>query len=88
MNSLIFNVGLILLTSLGVVQFCTKAFDIFASETAILNLFGTQIERIDGVSYLYSAFVVVFLVFSLLGFLWATFFKSAEVKRHQKDLES
>jgi LMBR1 domain-containing protein 1 len=85
MNSLIFNVGIILLTSIGVVQFCTKAFDLYASNTAILNIFGSQIERIDGISYVYSVFIVFFLGFFVIGFLWSTMFKNAELKKLQEN---
>ena len=89
MNSLIFNVGIILLTSIGVVQFCTKAFDIYAGDTAILNLFGSQMDRIGGgaFKYIYSVFTVIFLGFVVLGFLWSTMFKNAELRKAQKDAE-
>ena len=87
MNSLIFNVGIILLTSIGVVQFCTKAFDIYAGNTAILNLFGSQLSLIQGLSYVYSVFIVFFLGFFCFGFLWSTMFKNAELKKLQADLE-
>eukprot|EP00835_Amoeboradix_gromovi_P000950 NODE_36_length_31474_cov_0.342438.p6 type:complete len:487 gc:universal NODE_36_length_31474_cov_0.342438:13816-12356(-) len=88
MNSLIFNIGLILLTSIGVVQFCTKAFDLYASNTAILNIFGSQIGRISGIEYVYSVFIVFFLMFFCLGFLWSTMFKNAELKKMKNNMEA
>ena len=87
MNSLIFNVGIILLTSIGVVQFCTKAFDLYASDTAILNIFGTQVGKIPGIQYVYSVFIVGFLMFFCAGFLWSTAFKNAEQKKMLADME-
>ncbi|KAI9355736.1 hypothetical protein DFJ73DRAFT_258176 [Zopfochytrium polystomum] len=64
MNSLVFNTGVILLSSLSVAQFCTLAFGRYAKYTASNSLFGVQIQNLRGVQYAYDAFIFMLLAFA------------------------
>ena len=44
MSSFLFNTGLIQLCSVAVIQFCATAFDIYAKETAIAEIFGGEVR--------------------------------------------
>ncbi|KAI8834953.1 hypothetical protein BJ741DRAFT_231581 [Chytriomyces cf. hyalinus JEL632] len=61
MNSLLFNVGVILVSSLSVSQFCTLAFSRYAKYTASGYLFGVQIQKLKNMQYVYVGFVCAFL---------------------------
>ncbi|BBN12511.1 LMBR1 domain-containing protein 1 [Marchantia polymorpha subsp. ruderalis] len=68
MNSFLFNVGLILLCSISVIQFCAKAFAIYAQATAVQEIFGNNLEALRGIKYLfrYNIFQIAFVIFALL----------------------
>ena len=51
MNALLFNVLLLLITSVSVVQFCTRAFASYARLTAADLLFGVQVEEGSSVGF-------------------------------------
>jgi hypothetical protein len=54
MNSLLFNVGLILMCSISCTQLCTTAFHGFTHSSAISQLFVSQIQYLKGLSFFYS----------------------------------
>lgn len=54
MNSFLFNVGLILLCSISVIQFCATAFGYYAQATAALEIFGHTLQSLRGIKYLYK----------------------------------
>ncbi|KAJ3186814.1 hypothetical protein HK101_009569 [Irineochytrium annulatum] len=64
MNSLVFNTGIILLSSLSVAQFCTLAFAKYARYTASNSLFGVQMQNLHGIQYGYDAFIFLILGFA------------------------
>ncbi|CAM6129058.1 unnamed protein product [Calypogeia fissa] len=68
MNSFLFNVGLILLCSISVIQFCAKAFSVYAQATAVQEIFGNQLENLRGIKYLFrfNIFQIAFVIFALL----------------------
>ncbi|KAI8619637.1 LMBR1-like membrane protein-domain-containing protein [Chytriomyces sp. MP71] len=70
MNSLLFNVGVILVSSLAVSQFCTLAFSRYAKYTASGYLFGVQIQKLKGMQYVYLGFVCAFLGVALMTIAW------------------
>jgi len=53
MNSL-FNVGLILLCSISVIQLCAMAFAYYAQATAAQEIFGHTLQSLRGIEYLYK----------------------------------
>ncbi|KAI9333004.1 hypothetical protein BDR26DRAFT_1010377 [Obelidium mucronatum] len=61
MNSLLFNVGVILVSSLAVSQFCALAFSRYAKYTASGYLFGVQVQKLKNMQYVYIGFVCGFL---------------------------
>ncbi|KAL5166603.1 LIMR family protein [Glycine soja] len=77
MNSFLFNVGLILLCSISVIQFCSTAFAYYAQATAAQEIFGHTLESLRGIKYLYkyNVFQIAFVVLAGLTFVYyAAFF--------------
>ena len=72
MNSFLFNVGIILLCEIPVIQFCSSAFSIYARVTSISMLFGTQIRYIKGFDFMfqYNIFLYIFFAFIALTSLY------------------
>jgi len=68
MSSFLFNTGLIQLCSVAVIQFCATAFDIYAKETAIAEIFGGEIKNLRGLKVLFvkNVFLWLFVVLALL----------------------
>lgn len=74
MSSFMFNLALVLLCSLPVVQFCTEAFADYARFTTVRQLFGVQISNLQFFSLFWNnkIFIYAFLGISVLTalFLW------------------
>ncbi|XP_058080095.1 LIMR family protein At5g01460 isoform X1 [Magnolia sinica] len=72
MNSFLFNVGLILLCSISVIQFCATAFAYYSQATAAQEIFGHTLESLRGIKYLYkyNVFQIAFIVFAGLTFVY------------------
>ncbi|KAK8480037.1 hypothetical protein V6N13_097155 [Hibiscus sabdariffa] len=72
MNSFLFNVGLILLCSISVIQFCSTAFGYYAQATAAQEIFGHTLESLRGINYLYkyNVFQIAFIVLAALTFVY------------------
>ncbi|KAJ6846123.1 LIMR family protein [Iris pallida] len=72
MNSFLFNVGLILLCSISVIQFCATAFASYAQATAAQEIFGHTLQSLRGIKYLYkyNVFQYGFVAFAVLTFLY------------------
>ncbi|CAL0302620.1 unnamed protein product [Lupinus luteus] len=72
MNSFLFNVGLILLSSISVIQFCSTAFAYYAQATAAQEIFGHTLESLRGIKYLYkyNVFQIAFVAFAGLTFVY------------------
>ncbi|KAG5142923.1 hypothetical protein JHK82_018618 [Glycine max] len=72
MNSFLFNVGLILLCSISVIQFCSTAFAYYAQATAAQEIFGHTLESLRGIKYLYkyNVFQIAFVVLAGLTFVY------------------
>ncbi|KAM3382258.1 LIMR family protein [Capsicum galapagoense] len=72
MNSFLFNVGLILLCSISVIQFCATAFAYYAQATAAQEIFGHNLQSLRGIKYLYkyNVFQIGFIVLAGLTFVY------------------
>ncbi|XP_042050093.1 LIMR family protein At5g01460-like isoform X1 [Salvia splendens] len=72
MNSFLFNVGLILLCSISVIQFCATAFGYYAQATAAQEIFGHTLQSLRGIEYLYkyNVFQIGFVVLAGLTFVY------------------
>ncbi|KAL9252934.1 LIMR family protein-like protein [Drosera capensis] len=72
MNSFLFNVGLILLCSISVIQFCATAFAYYAQATAAEEIFGHTLQSLCGIKYLYkyNVFQIAFVVLAGLTFVY------------------
>lgn len=67
MNSFLFNVGLICLSSVGVTQFCTESFSLYAHSTRVSVIFTTSIQNLRILKYFWHVYVWVLLAFALIG---------------------
>ncbi|KAL5710274.1 hypothetical protein ACHQM5_020859 [Ranunculus cassubicifolius] len=76
MNSFLFNVGLILLCSISVIQFCATAFGYYAQATAAQEIFGHTLQSLRGIKYLYkyNVFQIAFIVLAGLTFVYYAIF--------------
>ncbi|XP_015897209.2 LIMR family protein At5g01460 [Ziziphus jujuba] len=76
MNSFLFNVGLILLCSISVIQFCSTAFAYYAQATAAQEIFGHTLESLRGIKYLYkyNVFQIAFVVLAGLTLVYYSIF--------------
>ncbi|XP_073297925.1 LIMR family protein At5g01460-like [Primulina huaijiensis] len=72
MNSFLFNVGLILLCSISVIQFCATAFAYYAQATAAQEIFGHTLQSLRGIKYLYkyNVFQIAFIILAGLTFVY------------------
>ncbi|XP_022745115.1 LIMR family protein At5g01460 isoform X3 [Durio zibethinus] len=72
MNSFLFNVALILLCSISVIQFCATAFGYYAQATAAQEIFGHTLQSLRGIKYLYkyNVFQIAFVVLAGLTFVY------------------
>ena len=72
MNSILFNVMLIMFTSVSLIQFCVKAFGEYASSTDADIILNTQIRYLRFYSFFfnYNIFEYVFLVIAFLSFVY------------------
>ncbi|EPS57824.1 hypothetical protein M569_16993, partial [Genlisea aurea] len=72
MSSFLFNVGLILLCSISVIQFCATAFAYYAQATAAQEIFGHTLESLRGIKYLYkyNVFQIGFVALAGVTFLY------------------
>lgn len=72
MSSFMFNIGLVLLCALPVVQFAQEAFADYARFTTIRQIYGTQVQYLQFFNYFWTtnAFIYAFLAMSLLTTLY------------------
>jgi LMBR1 domain-containing protein 1 len=70
LNSFLFNVGLILLTSLATVQFCTNAFQSYAQFAQANAIFGLSIQRLRYIEYFWYFYTVGIVLIAVLTFLY------------------
>lgn len=76
MNSFLFNVGLILLCSISVIQFCATAFAYYAQATAAGEIFGHTLESLRGIKYLYkyNVFQIGFVALAIITLIYYALF--------------
>ncbi len=72
MSSFMFNIGLVLLCSLPVVQFCSLAFADYARYTNTLQIMGTQVKYLKFFSFFWknNVFVYILIIFGALSSLY------------------
>jgi LMBR1 domain-containing protein 1 len=66
MNSFLFNINLILLSSISVTHFCALAFKEYVSMTDIDLIFGTQIKYLRFFVYFYKYNIFIYALFTLM----------------------
>nr|XP_024361955.1 LIMR family protein Os06g0128200-like [Physcomitrium patens] len=78
MNSFLFNVELIIASSISMIQFCAKAFSLYVDATAVQEIFGGTVESLRGVKYLfrYNIFQIAFVCFAFMTIIYYACFVS------------
>jgi LMBR1 domain-containing protein 1 len=68
MSSFMFNIGLVLLCALPVVQFCQDAFGDYAANAEIRQIFGVQIQYLQFFTFFWTKniFVYIFMAFTVI----------------------
>eukprot|EP00884_Botryococcus_braunii_P013724 jgi/Botrbrau1/22352/Bobra.0002s0030.1 len=66
MNSFLFNVALVLLSTTAAIQFCAQSFALYASGTAIQDIWGNQVSHLMGIKYLYELHVFIYCLLSFV----------------------
>jgi LMBR1 domain-containing protein 1 len=87
MNSFLFNVGLILFSSVSVVQFCAQTFNQYARLTAVGSLFGTYVRYLMGLSYFWTYYLYGLLGMAFLMLIYLVFWPKDKSKEEELDLE-
>jgi len=89
MNSLLANTWLILLSSVVVVQFCALAFPVYARNTQIDLLFGTQIRFLQFFHYFFAnnVFIWALLCFVIISACWLFLCPKNEANRIEGELQ-
>jgi len=85
MNAFLANTWIILLCSVPTVQFCVRAFPIYARETSIDMLFGTQIEYMKFFKYFWEN--NVFIIAMLIVVLFAMIATSIQPRNRAAEVE-
>lgn len=90
MSSFLFNVNLIMLSSIAVIQFCARAFDGYAAETAVTEIFGGEIENLRGLGVLfkYQIFLYSFFGMAVLSFFVMLFTEAQNSRKPRKAFDS
>jgi LMBR1 domain-containing protein 1 len=72
MSSFMFNIGLVLMCALPVVQFCQEAFSDYAANATIRQLFGVQVENLRFFTWFWrtNIFIYLFMCFVVLTGLY------------------
>lgn len=72
MNSFLFNVILLLIASVGVIQLCISSFPTYTRNTEIYLLFGVQINymRFYTGFYRHNVFPIAFLIWTFLTLIY------------------
>jgi len=67
MNAFLANTWVILLCSVAAVQFCVRAFPVYANDTAINMLFGVQAQYVGFFKYFWVNNVFIYIIIILAG---------------------
>ncbi|GKY97090.1 hypothetical protein MPSEU_000667500 [Mayamaea pseudoterrestris] len=72
MSSFLFNIGLVLLCALPVVQFCQDAFADYAAFSNIRQMFGVQVQNLGFIGWFYrkQIFIYIFMAFAVITTLY------------------
>jgi hypothetical protein len=72
MNSFLFNVILLLIGSVGVIQLCISCFPIYTRNTDIYTIFGSSTKYMTFYQFFYdkNAFPIAFVVWSFIALIY------------------
>jgi len=88
MNSLLYNVGVLLFTSVAIVQFMATALGEYAKYTTSQKMFGVQIQKLKYLSYGYKYFLFIYLAFILVTFLLCVFVPTKKAIKNKSRVPS
>jgi len=90
MNSFLANTWLVLISSLVVVQFCALAFPVYARDSDINLLFGTQIRYLRFFKYFFNnnVFIYALLICAILATIFLFICPRSDSDRIEKELRT
>lgn len=90
MNSMLFNVGLVLLSSMAVTQFAASSFRDYASNTAVDTLLNTYVRRLKGIGVVIVYMQYGLVLVAIVSIFWVILCprKKPKEKDRNKDSDS
>lgn len=85
MNAFVFNTGLILITSVTVVEFCANSFNQYAANTSVSGLFTVYATKLKYLGYVLKYFQYPLLGVSFLALLWLLICPKRKVEDDEDD---
>jgi len=70
MNAFLFNTLLILVCSVSITEFCTTAFSMYTSQTAINSMFTMSVRNLMGIKYIFIAYIYALFVMACLSAIY------------------
>lgn len=85
MNAFVFNTGLILITSVTVVEFCANSFSAYASNTSVSGLFTVYAAHLKYLGYVLRYFQYPLLAVAFISLLWLLICPKRKVEEDEYD---
>lgn len=86
MNAMLFNIGLMLLTSVTVVQFCATSFNLYSSNTSVDALLNIYVRRLKNIGIIIFYLQYIFLAIAIISVFWIILCpKKQKDKKKEKD---
>jgi len=85
MNSLLYNVGIILFSSVAIIQFMSTALGGYAKYTTTQKMFGIQIQKLKYLGYGYKYFLYLYLILILITFFFSVFIPTKKAIKKSRE---
>ncbi|KAL9650750.1 hypothetical protein ABK040_001803 [Willaertia magna] len=87
-SSFLFNTGLMLVSSITIVQFCSTVFSKYAQTTVIEVMINTYVKHMLGIGYVFKYLHYVFFAFIFIGFVMAIVNIAVKKRKSEKQLQA
>lgn len=87
-SSFLYNSGLMMLSSITIVQFCATTFSKYAQTTVIEVMINTYVKHMLGIGVIFAYLHYVFFAFIFIGFVMACVNIAIKQRKSEKELEA
>ncbi|KAG2387096.1 hypothetical protein C9374_002131 [Naegleria lovaniensis] len=87
-SSFLFNAGLMMLSSITIVQFCATTFSKYAQSTVIEVMINTYVKHMKGIGVIFEYLHYVFFAFIFIGFVMACVNIAIKQRKSEKEIEA